>query len=72
MIIGTNVNIKKKVEMSYFSVITSIIEPICPDVLLPMANAKYQTPNIKAIILAGTNLLTYESPTGDTQSSPNV
>ena len=72
MIIGTKVKIKKNVEISYFAVISSIIDPILPDVLLPMAKARYQTPNIKAIILAGTNLLTYESPTGETHSSPSV
>lgn len=72
IMIGTMVNIKKKVETSYFAVISSIIPPIFPEVLLPMAKAKYQTPNIKAIILGGTNLLTYESPTGETQSSPMV
>ena len=72
MIIGTKVKIKKKVEISYFAVIESIIPPNFPEVLFPIAKAKYQTPNMKAIILAGTNLLTYESPTGETHNSPNV
>ena len=58
MIIGTKVKIKKKVEMSYVAVIVSIIPPNFPEVLLPIARARYQTPNIKAIILGGTNLLT--------------
>src|SRR5690606_30979893 len=37
-----------------------------------MAIARYHIPNMKAIIRAGTSLLTYESPSGERHSSPRV
>ena len=52
------VKIRKKVPMEYSSEILSIIPPIAPADFCPSAIAKYQTPNMKAIILGGTNLLT--------------
>ena len=55
--IGINVNIKKNVPNEYCSEILSIIPPIVPAAFCPTAIAKYQTPNIKPIILGGTNLL---------------
>ena len=70
--IGTKVKIKKKVVIEYCAVISSIIPPIDPAVLFPIAIAKYQTPNIIAIMRPGTNLLTYESPTGEINNSPIV
>src|SRR5690606_31946525 len=56
--VGTTVNINKKVVMSYLSVTSSILPPIVPANLLPIAIAKYHIPYMKAIILPGTNLLT--------------
>lgn len=50
-------NNKKKVEREYSAVIESIIPPVVPANLLPIAIAKYQIPNINAIIRPGTNLL---------------
>lgn len=40
--------------------------------LFPIAIAKYHIPNMNAIIRAGTNLDTYDNPTGDKNNSPNV
>ncbi len=54
------------------SAIASMFSPNLPAPFIPIATAKYQTPNIKAIILAGTNLLTYDKPTGDMHNSPIV
>ena len=70
--VGTTVNIKKKVESEYCSVIFSICPPTTAANLLPIAIAKYHIPNIRAIILAGTSLDTYDNPTGDKHSSPRV
>src|SRR5690554_5484644 len=70
--IGISVKIKKKVPKEYSSEILSIIPPIVFAAFCPTAIAKYQTPNIKPIIRAGTNLLRYESPNGERQSSPIV
>src|SRR5690606_3789863 len=53
--VGTIVNIKKKVESEYCSVILSICPPRSAANLFPIAIAKYHIPNIKAIIRAGTN-----------------
>ena len=39
---------------------------------IPIATARYQTPNINAIILAGTNLLTLDKPTGEIHNSAIV
>jgi len=69
---GTMVNIKKKVDKLYSLVILSICPPTTAANLCPIATAKYHTPNIKAIIRAGTNLDTYDNPTGDRHSSPIV
>jgi hypothetical protein len=55
---GTIVNIKKNVDKEYCSVILSICPPNNAANLFPMAIAKYHIPNINAIILEGTNLLT--------------
>ena len=63
--IGTTVNIKKKVLMSYSLVIESIIPPIEPAALFPNPIAIYHNPNIIPILGAGTNLDTYDNPTGD-------
>ena len=69
---GTIVKIKKKVLKLYSLVMFSICPPTTAASLCPMATAKYHTPNIKAIILPGTNLETYERPTGERHSSPIV
>ena len=66
------VNIKKKADNEYFSVIFSICPPRVAANLFPMAIAKYHIPNIKAIIRPGTSLDTYDNPMGDKQSSPKV
>lgn len=55
--IGMKVKIKKKVVMEYCAVISSIIPPKEPAVLLPIAMAKYHIPNMIPIILPGANLL---------------
>ena len=54
--IGTIVKIKKNVDNEYAFVMFSISPPTAAANLLPIAIAKYQIPNIKAIIRAGTNL----------------
>ena len=51
--------------MEYSDVIESIIPPIEPAALLPSPIAIYQRPNIIPIFVAGTNLETYDKPTGD-------
>ena len=66
------VKIRKKVLSEYSFEILSIIPPIDPAAFCPIAIAKYQIPNIKPIILVGTNLLRYDSPTGERHSSPIV
>ena len=70
--IGTIVKIKKNVDKEYCAVMFSISPPTAAANLFPMAIARYQIPNIKAIILAGTNFETYDKPTGDKNNSPNV
>ena len=67
-----NVNNKKNVLMEYSEVIVSIIPPIEPAALLPSPIAIYQRPNIIPIFVAGTNLETYDNPTGDKLNSPKV
>lgn len=71
-IIGIIVKMRKKLVIFDFFAISSIIPPIDAANLLPIAMAKYHIPNINAIILPGTSLLTYDSPTGDKHNSPNV
>lgn len=70
--IGIKVKIKKKVPKEYCSEILSIMPPMVPAAFCPTAMAKYQTPNINPIILAGTNLLKYDKPTGEIHNSPMV
>ncbi len=55
---GTIVKIKKNVDRLYSFVMFSICPPNTAASLLPIAIARYHIPNIKAIILAGTSLLT--------------
>lgn len=70
--IGTTVKIRKNVDREYSLVIFSICPPNKAANLFPIATARYHIPNMKAIILGGTNFDTYDNPTGDKQSSPKV
>ena len=71
-VIGMMVKIKKKTEMEYLAVILSIRLPVSPASVLATNVATNQIPNIRPTIFNGESLLIYESPTGDTQSSPKV
>ena len=66
------VKIKKKTEMEYLAVILSIRLPVRPASVLAINVATNHIPNIRPTIFTGESLLMYESPTGDTQSSPKV
>ena len=70
--IGTKVNMRKKVDIEYLVVISSIKLPVRPAVQLAMKFAMNQIPNISPTRRAGASLLTYESPTGEIHNSPSV
>ena len=64
--------IKKNVLIEYSDVMESIIPPIEPAALFPRPIAMYHRPNIIPIFVAGTNLETYDNPTGDKLNYPRV
>lgn len=66
------VKIKKKADIEYSALILSIRLPVFPARKLAIAEAVNHTPNMRPTYLAGDNLLIYDSPTGDTNSSPIV
>lgn len=70
--IGIIVKIIKNVEIEYCWVMPSIRLPVRPASVLAMKVATNQIPNINPTIFTGESLLIYESPTGETQSSPKV
>ena len=58
--------------MPFSSAILPTLSPNIPADFIPIATARYQTPNINAIMRAGTSLLTYDKPTGDMHNSPEI
>ena len=69
---GMMVKKRKNVEIEYCAVMVSIKLPLRPASVLAINVATNQIPNIRPTTFTGDSLLIYDSPTGETQSSPSV